>query len=447
MRITCSGGTAIGFRVSRRRILAGLILVLISSCLNAAPTAYTDETEYHDALALLGLTATHEGFEDDAAWGSVRSTIPGGFHTAASVSNLGVTWTANYLAGNITTGGGAARTGNWGLYAYPHGGYASPDPGSNCSVPGECGDGWRGTADSGVFIAVGGYIDTNTPYAKLGMFIGQYPDNPVDFGETCDAGGNNCVSNSTIGTAKVFFGVIDPDGFSAFEYRELEGTAEDMKLVFADDFFFVITETPAPTFTVGGTVNGLSGSGLVLQNNTADDLAIAGDGGFAFATALPDGNGYDVTVLTQPVGPNQTCTVANGSGTLSGANVTDVGVTCVTSCNVNTVSGVIQYSDAAYEACEILVLGPDFVAADGSNVSASSGWEIEFLAGFHIERGATLDANVCGQSLCMVSDAPMPYGCHSCVVQVCDIDPTCCSLDFDQACLDRVGSVCGLACE
>ena len=228
---------------------------MLCSTALAAPTAYVDEAEFHDALTTLGYTATHEGFEDDAAWGSVRSSIVDGFHSAPSISNLGMTWTSNYLAGGITTGEGPVRSGVYGFYSYPHGSYSTPDPGTDCDVPGECGDGWRGTPDNGVFIAMGGYVDTNTPYAKLGMFIGQYPDNPVDFGETCDEFGENCVPNSTIGTAKEFFGVIDPDGFSAFEYRELEGKTEppfggDLKYIFADDFYFVIALPPAPAVLV-----------------------------------------------------------------------------------------------------------------------------------------------------------------------------------------------------
>lgn len=84
------------------------------------------------------------------------------------------------------------------------------------------------------------------------------------------------------------------------------------------------------THTVGGTVSGLAGSGLVLQNNDGDDLAVAADGSFTFATPLVDGSSYAVTVAAQPGGPAQTCTVANGSGTIAGANVTDVAVQCTT---------------------------------------------------------------------------------------------------------------------
>ena len=62
-----------------------------------------------------------------------------------------------------------------------------------------------------------------------------------------------------------------------------------------------------------------------LQNNGGDDLAVAGVS-FEFSTALDDGSDYEVTVLTQPTG--QYCDVSNGSGTISGADVTDVIVTC-----------------------------------------------------------------------------------------------------------------------
>ena len=84
------------------------------------------------------------------------------------------------------------------------------------------------------------------------------------------------------------------------------------------------------TFTVGGTVSGLSGTGLVLRNNGTDNLGINANGGFTFGTAIASGAPYNVTVLAQPSGPGQICTVGNGSGAVGGANVTDVSVACVT---------------------------------------------------------------------------------------------------------------------
>ncbi|MEM6732751.1 MAG: hypothetical protein AAF658_14420, partial [Myxococcota bacterium] len=86
------------------------------------------------------------------------------------------------------------------------------------------------------------------------------------------------------------------------------------------------------TFTVGGSVNGLAGSGLVLENNGGDTLVVSGSGSvdFEFDDALDDLGAYAVTVATQPSAPSQTCTVTNGSGTLAGAAVTNISVSCVT---------------------------------------------------------------------------------------------------------------------
>ncbi|MCA9412747.1 MAG: hypothetical protein KC944_16150 [Candidatus Omnitrophica bacterium] len=211
--------------------------LILASVAYGEPVSYISEEEFLSDLAVLGLSPVHEGFEDDAAWGGVRSSIVGGNSAASSVSNHGITWTANNLSSQVTTGSGAARTGEWGLYSTPHGSYTRPDPGSNCLNPGECGDGIRARIDSGEFYAAGGWFRTNTPFAELGMFIEQYPDNAIDFGETCDNQGENCSANDVLGTQLQFFGVIDPEGFTQFEFRELEGTAEDAKFIFADDFY------------------------------------------------------------------------------------------------------------------------------------------------------------------------------------------------------------------
>lgn len=89
--------------------------------------------------------------------------------------------------------------------------------------------------------------------------------------------------------------------------------------------------TTTTTYTVGGTLSGLTGSGLVLQNNSGDDLTVSADGSFTFATGLTDSASYSVTVKTQPSNPTQTCSVSNGTGTISAANVTNVVVTCTSS--------------------------------------------------------------------------------------------------------------------
>src|SRR5207245_2816336 len=86
------------------------------------------------------------------------------------------------------------------------------------------------------------------------------------------------------------------------------------------------------TFTVGGTISGLSGT-VVLRNNGGNDLTVSADGSFTFSAPVAQGSPYAVTVLTQPAG--QSCSVANGTGTVAGANVGDVTVRCA----ANTFTG------------------------------------------------------------------------------------------------------------
>ncbi len=86
----------------------------------------------------------------------------------------------------------------------------------------------------------------------------------------------------------------------------------------------------ASTFTIGGNVTGLVGTGLVLSlNSGAQTLPIAANGSFTFPLPLNDGATYAVTVSAQPINPSEVCTVTNGSGTVAGANVVTVGVSCI----------------------------------------------------------------------------------------------------------------------
>lgn len=108
-----------------------------------------------------------------------------------------------------------------------------------------------------------------------------------------------------------------------------------------------VTCTTIP-FTVGGTVSGPAASGLVLQDNGGDNFSLSSPGTFTFATPLVPGAPYDVTVLTQPITPSQTCTVANGSGTMGGSNVSNISVTCTSNINDSIVNGafiIVAYDD------------------------------------------------------------------------------------------------------
>jgi hypothetical protein len=85
------------------------------------------------------------------------------------------------------------------------------------------------------------------------------------------------------------------------------------------------------TFQVSATVSGLTGSGLVLQNNATDDVAVSADGIVPFPKPIASGAAYSVTVKTAPGNPAQNCSVSNPSGTIGGADITNVAVSCATS--------------------------------------------------------------------------------------------------------------------
>ena len=82
------------------------------------------------------------------------------------------------------------------------------------------------------------------------------------------------------------------------------------------------------SYKIGGNVSGLVGAGLVLRNNGGDDLPVNTDGSFQFAASLASGAGYAVTVASQPQTPWQTCIVMNGTGAVSGGNITNVAIAC-----------------------------------------------------------------------------------------------------------------------
>ncbi|MEO0461207.1 MAG: hypothetical protein AAF219_10215 [Myxococcota bacterium] len=97
--------------------------------------------------------------------------------------------------------------------------------------------------------------------------------------------------------------------------------------------------------TIGGGVSGLLGTGLVLQNNSANDLEITANGTFSFPAQLASGARYSVTVATQPGDPSQACAVSNGQGTAGADDVTDVVVSCAEPGAAAPADGVLFNAD------------------------------------------------------------------------------------------------------
>jgi hypothetical protein len=83
----------------------------------------------------------------------------------------------------------------------------------------------------------------------------------------------------------------------------------------------------AVTYTIGGTVSGLTGTGLVLTNTLGKSVTVSGNGTFSFPDGMVAGSTAAILVGTQPSG--QLCSVTSSPETISSANVTDIAVACV----------------------------------------------------------------------------------------------------------------------
>lgn len=129
----------------------------------------------------------------------------------------------------------------------------------------------------------------------------------------------------------------------------------------------VAIECTTNTYRVGGIVTGLAGSGLTLQNNGANDLAISGDGAFEFSAAVPSNGSYAATISGQPTSPWQTCVVANASGVVTNNDVSTITVSCTT--NKYALRGSVQgLSPSQFREPLVLSNGADEVDVmdDGS---------------------------------------------------------------------------------
>jgi hypothetical protein len=80
-------------------------------------------------------------------------------------------------------------------------------------------------------------------------------------------------------------------------------------------------------YTLGGTVSGLTRTGLVLANGANIVSVAAHTTSFTLPTPVAYANRYAVTVATQPEG--LTCSVSHGSGAMPAGDVTRVRVKCL----------------------------------------------------------------------------------------------------------------------
>ena len=147
--------------------------------------------------------------------------------------------------------------------------------------------------------------------------------------------------------------------------------------------FTISAATPPPppppaTFSIGGSVSGLSDGTVVLENNGGDDVSVSTNGPFVFAKHEVAGAGYDVKVKTHPGG--QQCTVSNGTGTVGSANVTGIAVSCtpLTFSIGGTVSGLADGDKVVLQdkGGDDLTVGTNGPFTFGTPVAHGSGYDV-----------------------------------------------------------------------
>jgi len=146
---------------------------------------------------------------------------------------------------------------------------------------------------------------------------------------------------------------------------------------------------------VGGTISGLTSSGLVLAMPREPDLSVTlGQSEFTFATRVASGTPYSITVKVQPSG--RTCLVADGSGVVGDTDITDVRIDCVNSAFVRTGS---MKRARAWHSATLLSTGKVLVAGGCTGVifakEFTSCWEEEPSA--EVFNPATGDFTLTGQ--------------------------------------------------
>ncbi len=252
-----------------KRIRTGLFLLILAGMANAAPVAYTNETQFLAELADLGYTTVQDSFED----GSVSAPSRNSIVSTGSVTSQGITWRSNYTVNNIATGtvGGDAPDGSYAIYSLPHG--MTTDSGLYCdnaedpNIPSECyqNDGLKVESETGdTLYAFGGRIDTANSGKVTFLLDG------IDINANDSDNIDNWQREGDWADSWTFAGVIDTDGFLSAELREVRGKDYQQVFLFADDFTIGISAVPVPAaaWLFGSARLGLVG--LVRRKSTEE---------------------------------------------------------------------------------------------------------------------------------------------------------------------------------
>ncbi len=285
--------------------------------------------------------------------------------TVPSVLSQGVTWASNFSFNNITTGFGAAHSGNWGVYSLPHGDQSGP-----LGTP--IHDGFTGTASSAdALLGVGGWLVGSQIGSRVSLIV------------TTDAGAANTIAfpDPRLGYEHKFYGFIDTAGFTKFEVVETDGTVGQPFFVLGDDFSIVqsgIDSTPPRVVEIGSWED--TGDG-VLSEGEATDVAII-ELAVRFSETVRDSSGdTDPDDATNPAnyllfddGGDGFDTVDCAGGVMTGDNQIPVTVWSYTSGNPSEtlleVNGGLELPVANYR---LLVCGTTSIVDWAGNVLDGDG--------------------------------------------------------------------------
>lgn len=105
-------------------------------------------------------------------------------------------------------------------------------------------------------------------------------------------------------------------------------------------------------YTIGGTVSGLAEGSFefyVLYRDTEFEYTniyeATGNEDFTLDLHLPDGTPYWVGIRRMPENPSQHCTIENQSGVISGANITDLNISCYKYSNITVTASGLRLLD------------------------------------------------------------------------------------------------------
>jgi len=137
------------------------------------------------------------------------------------------------------------------------------------------------------------------------------------------------------------------------------------------------------TFSIGGTVSGLSaGKSVTLLDNHKDSLTLGRNGPFTFKTLIAFGGAYDVTIGTQPSG--ESCALKGGSGQVALKNITTVAVTCsANSTPTYSIGGSV--SGLSSEASVTLTLNGGDTTTVSSNATFTFSTQLDSGAKYNVQ--------------------------------------------------------------